>query len=317
MKYRKAAVGGTFDHFHAGHQQLIKTALQAADQIAIGITNQALTTDKPLSHLIESYQQRQKNVSDFIHQEKTVIKVDLVELTDPFGPTLTDPAIDALVVSEMTAGGARLVNQERQKIKLPPLPIVITPMISDEEGGHISSTEIRNGQISRHGRVFKKLFEQDIIFTSKQLNLLKLPQGITVTQPEKIKANRIFLIGDVVTKYFIDHNLTFTFAITDGKSRKQPVDFYLPNVHKISMYNKPGTINSQLAQKLITAFSNDNPGTIYQVDGEEDLLTFIPCLTESLETVVIYGQPEGGIVMITLTETKKLQLARYINPTFR
>lgn len=317
MRYVKAAVGGTFDHFHAGHEQLIRTALHNADQLVIGVTNTALIAHKPLSHLIESYQQRLNTVLNFLQHEHADDRVKLIELTNPFGPTVTDTEIDSLIVSEMTAPGAKRVNQERANRSFPPLPVVITPMVSDEVGDHISSTAIRRGQISRYGRVFKKLFEHDIVFTSDQLNVLKTPQGNTLIQLEKINASRIFLIGDVVTKYFVDHNLTFTFAITDGKSRKQPVDFILPNVTKIPMYNKPGTIDSQLAQKLITAFRNDKSGTIYQIDGEEDLLAFIPCLTEHLETAILYGQPDGGIVMITLTEAEKIRFAKLIDPTFR
>jgi cytidyltransferase-like protein len=177
MNYSKAAVGGTFDHFHAGHKQLLNTAFDAAETVVIGITHPALSKNKPMAHLIEPYQQRLDSLNSFLHQNQYSQRSEVIELTDPFGPTVTDPKIDALIVSQMTQRGAELVNQQRIERQLHPLPVIITPMVSDEAGEHISSTEIRLGKITRDGKVFNTLFDQDIFFSKQQLDTLKLPTG--------------------------------------------------------------------------------------------------------------------------------------------
>lgn len=315
--YFKAAVGGTFDHFHAGHQQLLTTAFAVADKVAIGITLPQLTEHKTFSNLIEPYQNRENNVLQFLDQAHFSGRYEIFPLSDACGPTLTDPAIDVIVVSEVTAAGAEMVNRQRSNHSLPPLPIVTTPMVADAVGEHISSTNIRQGKITRLGQVFDKLFDQDIVFSKTQLQQLKSLQGTIIVPTQNFPPYvPVFLVGDMVTKYFQDHKLPFSFAIVDGRSQRQPVSFTLPLSQPLPIHNQPGTISSQAAHTLIEHFRHDQPGTIYQISGEEDLLVFVPCLTQPLNSVVLYGQPEGGIVMITLTEAEKIRLAQIIDPQF-
>jgi pantetheine-phosphate adenylyltransferase len=316
MRYLKAAVGGTFDHFHDGHKQLLRTSFDAAETVVIGITHPDLSKNKPLAHLIEPYQHRLDNLNKFLHQNQYIQRSHVVELTDPFGPTVTDPEIDALVVSQMTQLGAELVNRQRIDRQLPPLPVIITPMVADEAGEHISSTEIRLGKITRDGKVFNKLFDQDIQFSTRQLDALKLPQGEDFSEKTLAPAADSVLVGDMVTHYFLTHNLNFSYAIVDGKTQRQMVDYDYPNLKKIAGINQPGTINSSIAKQLISAVHTHQPGTIFHVEGEEDLLAFVPVLSEPLGTEVIYGQPKRGMVVITLTEAEKIRLASVIDPKF-
>ncbi|HEX8931888.1 MAG TPA: adenylyltransferase/cytidyltransferase family protein, partial [Patescibacteria group bacterium] len=38
FRYKKAVVGGTFDHFHQGHQKLLDAAFEESTEVAIGLT---------------------------------------------------------------------------------------------------------------------------------------------------------------------------------------------------------------------------------------------------------------------------------------
>jgi uncharacterized protein (UPF0218 family) len=120
----------------------------------------------------------------------------------------------------------------------------------------------------------------------------------------------------MVTQYFLNHNLNFSYAIVDGKTQRQAVDFTYPNLKKIAGLNQPGTIQSSIAKQLISAANTHQSGTIFHVEGEEDLLAFVPVLSEPLGTNVFYGQPKRGIIMITLTEAEKIRLASVIDPKF-
>lgn len=316
MAYRLAAVGGTFDHFHIGHQQLLLTAVAAADTTIIGITHPKLSLHKSLASLIEPFATRQQNVAAYLDHQGYQGKYTLVELTDPFGPTATDPNIDALIVSQMTQAGADAVNQARQARGLPILPVIVTPMVADEAGQHLSSSQIRAGQITRYGKVYKQLFTQTIHFSPAQLKQLQQLSQPQFSESLLTSATSVVLVGDMVTQYFLEHHLSFNYAIVDGHTRRQPTQYSYPQLRSLSGLNQPGTINATLAMTIIGDQAARPEGTIYQVNGEEDLLAFIPCISEPIGSLVIYGQPEVGIVMINLTEANKLWFAKFINPRF-
>ena len=45
-KYRKIAVGGTFDRFHEGHLKLLSKAFQLSELVLIGVTSDEFAQSK-------------------------------------------------------------------------------------------------------------------------------------------------------------------------------------------------------------------------------------------------------------------------------
>lgn len=308
--YQTAAVGGTFDRLHAGHHQLLQTALDAAEHVIIGITSPVLNRNKPLSHLIQSLSTRKKNLRLYLAKHKAIDRISIVTLVDPFGPALTNPAIDCLVVSKQTKLGGEQLNQARIKQNQKPLPLIIANMVLDRSGQYLSSTRIRDGKVNRDGVVFAHLFDQDIYFQPAHLAKLKRPQSTKyqtnqLHQHQFANASSIHLIGDLVTKLFLDQNWPFNVAIIDHKSHRQPTSFTLNPTTVIEKENRPGSINSHIAKELLKMYQDKPKHQIVSVQGEEDLLAFIPCLSEPLNSLVIYGHPQGGVVIIRLTEQNK------------
>jgi pantetheine-phosphate adenylyltransferase len=56
--------------------------------------------------------------------------MDVVEITDPFGPTAHDPDIQALVVSHETIAGGEAINKLRREKNLPELRIFVIDVIA-------------------------------------------------------------------------------------------------------------------------------------------------------------------------------------------
>jgi pantetheine-phosphate adenylyltransferase len=63
---------------------------------------------KKHKELIDPTEKRVKNVEHYLNNVKRNITYEVVPITDPFGPTVTDPTIDALVVSKETLKGGDL-----------------------------------------------------------------------------------------------------------------------------------------------------------------------------------------------------------------
>lgn len=55
------------------------------------------------------------SVVQFIETVKPQIVHRVVPITDMFGPTITDPDLECIIVSAETMKGGQIVNQERQK----------------------------------------------------------------------------------------------------------------------------------------------------------------------------------------------------------
>jgi phosphopantetheine adenylyltransferase len=163
--HTSVAVGGTFDHLHVGHKLLLTaTALLAEPKasrrnpsqtalLTIGISGDDLLTNKKFAAEMESWEERQQKVADFLESIivfsaprklcRTVeqlsqtgangkcvrvtfdssITIDYVEISDPFGPTITDERISALVLSQETKSGGKAINEKRLEKGWSPLEI--------------------------------------------------------------------------------------------------------------------------------------------------------------------------------------------------
>lgn len=149
--------------------------------LTIGITGDALLKNKKYAEYLESWQRRQQAVHDFLGsliyfgqsddqriliEEKTEsgpnghavhvtypfnLVIKYVEIWDPFGPTITDESISALVISLETRSGGMAVNNKRAEKGWDPLEVFEVAVLdaSEEESvdetfqSKLSSTEIR------------------------------------------------------------------------------------------------------------------------------------------------------------------------------
>ena len=154
-KFRKVAVGGTFDELHKGHKILLIKAFEVGEKVLIGLCADEFVKKMGKPHLTASYEARLKELEAFLKKSSLVDKAEIVPLNDPYGNTLTDKCIEALVVSEETEKIAIKINQKRSEAQLPPLTIVTISMVPAENYKPISTTRIRQGEIDREGHLLK------------------------------------------------------------------------------------------------------------------------------------------------------------------
>ncbi|MDQ5951488.1 MAG: pantetheine-phosphate adenylyltransferase, partial [Patescibacteria group bacterium] len=113
-KYKKIGLGGTFDHFHKGHQAFLLFASQLAQHLVIGITTPEMITHKKFSSQIQEYEMRADAVKSFT--KNFFNTVDVIPLTDPYGPTLLGSNVEALAATTATQSGAEAVNKKRESL---------------------------------------------------------------------------------------------------------------------------------------------------------------------------------------------------------
>lgn len=126
--FTRVALGGTFDRLHNGHRKLLTLGAGVCKNegiLTVGITSDELLSKKANADIILPYCERAKTVIDFLSIIKPSLSVDIVKLDDPFGPTITDPSIEALVVSSETISGVNKINSLRSEKKFRPLSGVV------------------------------------------------------------------------------------------------------------------------------------------------------------------------------------------------
>lgn len=144
-RFRKVALGGTFDQLHNGHRKLLTLAAASSSELLIiGVMGDDMLKKKSNAAMISKYDFRRDTVCKFLGIAKPNLKYEMVELSDPFGPAVSDPTIDAIVVSSETLTGANKINEMRIEKGFQPLVI----LVSRRSGAAtMSSTFIREKNI--------------------------------------------------------------------------------------------------------------------------------------------------------------------------
>jgi cytidyltransferase-like protein len=154
-KFKTVAVGGTFDEFHMGHRALLLKAFEVGERVLIGLCSDRLAESLSKPHVTASYAQRLKELKSFLRDKGLLGRAEIMPLNDPFGVTLFEGYVEALIVSRETEPTAVKINEERRRRGLTPLEIVVIDMIPSENHTPISTTRIRCGEIDREGHLLK------------------------------------------------------------------------------------------------------------------------------------------------------------------
>jgi len=141
--FKLAGMGGNFDHLHEGHKLLLKTALEVSESIVIGLTTEKMHKNKQFKEKIEDYSTRKLKIEKFIQTFSDLKRVQIIELNDSYGPPIEDKNYEALIISQETIPNALEINEIREQSGMKPLILVVIPILRDEKGNKISSTEIR------------------------------------------------------------------------------------------------------------------------------------------------------------------------------
>ncbi len=151
--------------------------------------------------------------------------------------------------------------------------------------------------------------------------LLKRPLGKLFTDKEvafehlrKRRPTRLIAVGDRVTADFLEAGFKPDIAVVDflvmrsaaSEGIKKIVNGYkVPTKH---VRNPPATITDELQEALKKAA----PPVKIVVDGEEDLAVLPALLAAPVGSVVAYGQPGKGIVLVEATGEKKREIEKIL-----
>jgi uncharacterized protein (UPF0218 family) len=128
----------------------------------------------------------------------------------------------------------------------------------------------------------------------------KLKKIIKETKPAKVIA-----IGDRVSGNMARNSILFDVAIVDNKIMRKPITPLKFEAEKTFNVNNPaGTLTEEACQAIDKAVNFVSRARV-QVNGEEDLLTLAAVIYAPNGSLVVYGQPRKGIVVVSVSEASK------------
>ena len=143
-------LGGTFSILHAGHRALLAAA-KPYSKIYIGLTTDHWARLHCI-YLIVPVAIRRAALRTALAQLGLADRTIIFPLSDRFGPAVSEPRLDAIIVSSETKEAAEEINKIRKKRKLHLLRIITIPMQLAQDGLPFSATRIQSGVISSDGR---------------------------------------------------------------------------------------------------------------------------------------------------------------------
>ena len=318
-KFHRSLVGGTFDRFHLGHQKLLTTAFQNSEKVIVGIATDELFKDKSLAQIIEDYKTREQRVLIFLSEQGLENRFEIVPIHDFYGTSLTDENLDAIFITESNTENVLKMNEERQKKGFRPLEIIIVPYVYGDDREIISSVRIRNGEIDREGNSYVKLFEEqkEFVLPEKEREELRKPSGPIKKNMQDIisslhSSQMLIAVGDIVSESLIKLGRAADISVIDGKTRRKilnPEGTHLfDSAIRLETENPAGVIRQKgalLLKKAITDYHATHNKQVIVVTGEEDLLAIPAILLSPLQTIVVYGQFDQGIVVVNVSEQNK------------
>lgn len=151
---------------------------------------------------------------------------------------------------------------------------------------------------------------------------LKTPMGLLIKDSEVTKENILrtmpkdaFLItvGDATTEKMITFGLDPSLQIVDSMEKRNKRDLPMGYTKTVlECVNPAAEITDESISVIKKAFQVDMPVRIV-VKGEEDLLVLPAALHAPENSIIMYGQPNEGLVIVTVTEEIRNKASKIMN----
>jgi len=139
---------------------------------------------------------------------------------------------------------------------------------------------------------------------------MKIPLGVLLpeSQADKLHIEKylsdnsyIISVGDRTTEKMIDFDLIPSLQIIDGQEKREKREPpKLEHAIELTVDNPAAEITFESISMIKKAFTLQSPVRIF-VNGEEDLLVLPVCIHAPENAVVLYGQPNEGLVIVRIT----------------
>jgi uncharacterized protein (UPF0218 family) len=144
----------------------------------------------------------------------------------------------------------------------------------------------------------------DLLLPESVREKLKKPFGKLhpdIKSAKKDISGYVIAVGDKVSIGLITAGIQPDICLIDGKTKRQeiaiPDEIRKSGAVEIKVKNPAGTIAAEAVSAIRSAIRSGRKTNIF-VDGEEDLLALPAMIDAPKNAVIIYGQPDEGVVVV-------------------
>jgi len=173
--------------------------------------------------------------------------------------------------------------------------------------------------------IFKLHFKK-LVLPSDLKEELRKPLGKVFKESDKVigfinlkKPKKIISVGDIISYSLIKNKIIPDIVIFDFKTRRSQVDEKIKKILNFSfpkrIVNQPGTISKEAFLTIKNCVEKNLTKEEKQqilVEGEEDLLALPVILFSPLNSLVLYGHWQLGVVGVLVDEWVKKRVIRLL-----
>ncbi|RLI88562.1 MAG: DUF359 domain-containing protein [Candidatus Altiarchaeales archaeon] len=142
---------------------------------------------------------------------------------------------------------------------------------------------------------------------------LKKPLGHLISSIDELEidSETIICVGDKTSEEVLKRGIKPKICVYDGKIKRRGIK--IPAVIKkfaakeIEIKNPPGSLTEESFNAVDFALKSESNFKI-KVDGEEDLITLVVIDLAPLNSLVLYGQPDEGVVVVPADNKNKIKV---------
>jgi len=140
---------------------------------------------------------------------------------------------------------------------------------------------------------------------------------ITAMEKELLFAKKVVAIGDMTAFYLLKASIVPDLLVVDNKTKRMPVSDHIikmldhESYKTVRVKNPAATVSKDLIDLIQDSLNSDEHVKIV-VEGEEDLATLPAILYAPMGSVVVYGQPNEGSVLVDVTPERKQHIEEFM-----
>ncbi|MHA2140684.1 MAG: DUF359 domain-containing protein [Candidatus Thorarchaeota archaeon] len=303
-----------FDRFHIGHQALIHRLYDMPDPVAVVTGGEIAGRDLDLQSIIQPIEKRLAKLKEFLVDKELDSTIHVITMTQFDEVMSIDGSTTFLMYQGPCCDEIRFGAIDKRTIyednleNLKPVPAY--------DGNKLTSARIRKGEIDREGKKLRGTKEPPRRLDFSQRSDLKSPKGDLYHEkdgsPQERVTSRIaeenpkcvIAVGDVTTATLLDQGYVPDVSIVDGITRRGKFEGTFSGEQEYLIYNPAAVLFPEAWSTIDTAIHDKKKSLVF-VDGEEDLMGFPGVLLAPKGSVMLYGQPDSGIVWVPVHKENK------------